>query len=261
MIMPNLMTSPQVQERISQLHRKLWSFGEIREWFGAELKTEKQSLLAQFRIWAEARKKPLETVLHMETEHIHRPYFEWFLQDRGLTPVRSAAASLGMSAQSLKETLDAAVNANEPLITEIEASGDYPGSNVYRAGFISNFYSRFPELARYTFTSHSSFCRRLHDEIRKVLGVEVISLTCETSAKIGDDPPEIACDLDVITQDPMGLPYQLWLDIDKPIQLKPDACSWVTYLRHENLLMPLVHVENDAHFQKSRESLKLAIAQ
>lgn len=253
------MTIEQERMRIDLLQRSLWSFKDIRTWSGVELKTDKQSLLAQFRIWAESRRKPLDTVLDLSGERIHRTYFEWFLQDRGLIPVCAAAAALGMTRSSFEQMIVKGAEKDAPIVTETEARGEYPEANVFRSSFVNNLYTRFPALARFTFSSHSSFCRRLHTEIRSVLGVPVDPLICETSAKLGDDPPEFAHDLDSITDKGMGLPYQFWLETEKPIQLKPDACSWITYLRHERLLSALAHVGGDPFFEEKRHILENAI--
>jgi len=48
------------------------------------------------------------------------------------------------------------------------------------------------------------------------LDVDVTPIICTTSRMLGDEPPEFGRDLDIITEEPMGLPYQIWLDTGKP---------------------------------------------
>lgn len=245
------MTTDAVNLRLQQLLNPIWSFQQIKEWYGIDASAS-QSFLAQYRIWAETFREDQNAVIMQGS--LNRFYLELFLQHRGLVGVRAAAIQLGMDVDSLRATLNAAKNAN--LITDQEAVGAFPNAHVYLASFISEFYSRFPALAKFTFSSYSSFCRRFHKEIKEVLNVPVKPALCVTSLKLQEDSTDFGRDLDAITEEPIGLGFKVWINTNKPIQLKPDYCSWLTYARFEGFLKDYADMGKDAEFEKYRDELK-----
>lgn len=251
------LTNEHVQARIKHFCEKQWSYQEVHEWYGINVSEDpqpgaSQSLLNQYRFWAEKRASNDGPDLDRET--LNRMEFELFLQHRGLISLRMAAIQLGMFEDSLRKTLAAAKNAG--LVTSPEADGEFPSAGVYRASLVGDLHYRFPAIANMTFPTYSSFCRRLHECIRVELGLDVQPALCPTSVLLEDDPPEVGHDLDVITQAPIGLPYQLWLDTGKSMQLRPDACSWLTYLKHEAALESFVSIEKDTHLDQRRHGLQ-----
>lgn len=245
------MDETEAQARLTLLRQKLWPFAEIRNWFGIELLEGHKSLLAQYRIWAEEYRRGA-TVLDTSEQLIHRNLFELFLQQRELLGVRSAAVQWGMNPESFVIVLAAALE--KGYISEGESKGDFPG--VYRASLINDFHKRLPKLARTIFPSYSRFVQRLHEEIQAVLGVEIHPLHCLTSQAVGEDPPDFAHDFDSITNEPMGIGFQVWLETNKPIQLGPDSCSWITYVRFEQVLKGEVLGRRDDQLEKHRDAIR-----
>ena len=156
-----------------------------------------------------------------------------------------------MDEVSFTDVLGAALE--KDYISPAEKDGEFKG--IYRAALVSDFYKRLPGLAQTTFSSYSAFIRRFHQEIRSVLQVAVTPLLDDTSLRIGDDPPECAYGFDSITNEPMGIGYQVWLETNKPLQLRPDTCSWTTYLRFEDLLRGEVLGRLDEDLSKNRDAI------
>jgi hypothetical protein len=95
----------------------------------------------------------------------------------------------------------------------------------------------FSSLANRTFGDQDDFCRRLHEAIAREAGIQVRALHCVTSQALHEQPPQYAHEFDVLTLEPIGLKYQIWLDFSgKPAFLKPDCCATKTYVENQALL-------------------------
>jgi hypothetical protein len=248
---PARMSAPQVEERLALLRQDMWSFHQIQHWFGVDLNSEPQGLLAQYRIWAEEIRRDAP-VLDLKAKLIYRNLFEMFLQRRELVSVRGAAVSLAMDEASLKKVLSAALVAN--LVSRSEAEGDFP--DVYRSSLIGDFHTRFPKLKQTIFNTFRAFATSLHSQIKEVLGIDVQPVYCLTSQAIGTKPPEFARGYDSITNEPMCSLYQLWLETHKPIQLRPDMCSFATYFRFENVLRDQLLGPPDQQLEITRDAIR-----
>lgn len=245
------MTPNDVQSRLTLLKQDRWSFDQIKEWFEIDLLQEPKSILAQYRIWAERDRNSSAIMRDLERNLISRNGFEIFLQHRELVGIRSAAVQWGMTTDSFLRVLQAAKG---QYVSEGEANGEFPG--VYRASLVSDIHKRFPKLERMIFSTYSGFVRRLHEQIREVLNISVEPLHCLTSKAIRDTTPDFAHDFDSITSEPMGLGFQLWLNTDKSVQLRPDSCSWATYFRFEDLLKNEILGRRDEQLEKYRNVIR-----
>jgi hypothetical protein len=245
-------TSTEAYTQLQLLLTPVWSFNQLEIYYGINLSAAPQSFLAQYRFWAESYRDDDPSAVIVSGE-MNRFYLELFLQHRALLGIRAAATQLGMDVPSLQATLDAAKT--KDLITVNEANGEFPAAHVYQSSFISNLYRRFSALSKFTFTSYSSYCKRLHDTIEKDLGIKVTPALCVTSRKLNETPIEFGHDLDSITDEPVGLGFHVWLKTKKPIQLKPDCCSWLTFVRFEAVLKDYANLDNDTEFQKHRHAL------
>ena len=188
----------------------------------------------------------------MESQTINRNLFEIFLQKRDLVGVRGAAVQLGMRESSFKNVLSALVSAG--YVFENEASDD--GVGIFQSSLLKSLYKRLPSLARMTFSTHSSFVDRLHNELRAIADVKIEPLYDKTSEVIGENSKMYAHDFDIISDEPMGLPFQLWIETGKPIQLRPDSCSWLTYLRFENTLKGQLMGALDPEIERYRDAVQ-----
>ena len=107
---------------------------------------------------------------------------------------------------------------------------------VVRQREAAQLFKAFPALRRKTFSNHSRMCRALHEAIRTDLAIAVEPVVCVTSNILDPGEPDIAAAFDAITGDPVGLRYQVWLETEKPANLRPDVCSLRFYALNETEL-------------------------
>lgn len=162
---------------------------------------------------------------------INRHYLELFFQKTKILPLKLAAARLGMNEDSLtnvatrleinRNDLDISISPQEGYINDL---------------FIRDIRTFFTSLRSTIFYSHSDMCDQLHQAISEELDIKVDPVFCVTSKVLNPDSPDYAFEYDAVTGDPIGLRYQMWLSTGKPISLRPDACSWITYFKHYEVL-------------------------
>lgn len=224
----------EVIDRYNVLCRREWGFDEIREWFGVDLDTANQSLLAQFRIFAEGWNRWNYETISLKDKWIDRFAFETFLQYRHLVPVRFAAASVALDVDSFLRVLRKAESEN--YISKPESEGEFPGG-VYRKELISDLHTRFPDLRSKTFSSYGNKIDRLHAAFRETFGIDDLTVLRAPDSRFFDDKAELyAHDFDCITGMPIALPHQVIIETGKPSNLRPDVCSAATYKRNEDFL-------------------------
>lgn len=159
---------------------------------------------------------------------INRHALETFLAQNGLISWKWAGVYLGMSEETLSKVVEL-----------LEGKGVSPqlrslvSDQLVRQREAAQLYRAFPSLRSRNFSDHSRMCRALHQAIEADLRVQVAPLTCVTS-KILDAEPDIAAAFDAITFEPVGLRYQVWLDTNKPVNLRPDVCSLKLYAQNED---------------------------
>lgn len=218
--------TPEQNERFRLLRQREVPFEFIAARYGVDLTD--RALADLFRRWSEAAHKGRVV---MTSAAVDRHAFELFLQAANFVPRRFAAASLGMSERSLVEVLDA-----------LNKTGLFPsariewGAALMSGKLISEFASIFPGLKFRIFGSYPDMCRRLHAEIRAELTVEVEPLFCVTGAALGE--PTYARGFDAISEEPVGMPWQIFLDTKKPIQLEPDIVGTLFFARNTDVLGP-----------------------
>jgi hypothetical protein len=93
-----------------------------------------------------------------------------------------------------------------------------------------------------TFTSHNNFCLRIHDAIEQTFQLKIEPEFDVTSRFLSNDQNEwdYAHDWDAITLKPVSLQYQVWLDLGKPMNLRPDCCSKLFYVLEKDILKDYV---------------------
>ena len=221
-------TDRQISDRLILLKAKKWPVREISDWFGIGLSGDNHSILQQYLIWSEQDNMAAYT----EPQTIDRCKFEIFLQTRQWMSKKSAALTLAVTEANFEQIMEAATQKH--LVAKSESDGIFKG--VYAAEFINGFYKRFASIRTTTFPNLEVFYARLHFLIKETLGVTVNSLTCQTSEILEDI--NYATSVDIITGEPMSQKYSVSFNTDKPLQLRPDACSFLTYIKHEEILKP-----------------------
>jgi len=221
----------QVRDRLQLLKTRLWPMAELASWLGINFPPS-PPLLAQYQMWNQMWNQMSHDAASDTPAGVDRWRFEIFLNSRNWIPRRPAALELAVSERSFAEVMAAAKAEN--FATRSEADGVFPG--IYSSDFISGFHRRFPQLQNRTFPDINEFYAQLHDQIFQHLGVTPIPLKCLTAEVLGED--NYAASLDAITEEPMSMPFQVFLETGKPSQLRPDSCSWLTYFRFETILKP-----------------------
>lgn len=186
-------------------------------------------------------------------DKIHRHAFEIYLQFSKQVPYKWGAARLGMSEHSLRETIEVMSERGILISNNMDFSGQVIGEDLVR-----EFYKYFEGFQQQSFGSHSSFCKKLHETIQKELDVEIEPLFCVTSQIIDVDEPDYSHSIDKITQEPIGLRYTVWLELDKsrPISLEPDACSLKLFVEKEELLTSFLFPGQSHHIHSHVIKLK-----
>ncbi len=192
-------------------------------------------LMGRFRVWCGQM-----GVIGQQPGKIARAWLETFFQRSKLLPRRWAAARLGMTERSFRDATRALIRAS--LLTEGEVE---PLSGAVSEAIVRGFRDFFPRLARKSFADHDSACRHIHEAIRMDHGIDVEPLLCVTSVALGEDPPLLANEFDAITGDPVSLRYQVWLDLGKPMNLRPDCCSLKLYWAERDILEPLLFTKGE----------------
>lgn len=225
----NQISAEQVRTRLQLLKRRLWPKAELARWLGIDF-AEAHPLLAQYQMWSEMS---YEAAYH-ESSEVDRCRFETFLTSRAWVTQRGAALQLAVNEESFLKIMRAAIAKN--IAAPGEADGVFRG--VYSAEFISDFYKHFPKLRNKTFPNLNAFYAQLHAEISERLSIQPFPLKCITATTLGED--DYATNLDAITEEPTSLRFQVLLETGKPIHLRPDTCSWLTYFRFEAILKTAV---------------------
>ena len=165
---------------------------------------------------------------------ISRIDIEGFMVLNDLSPMKWAAARMGMSGGSLEEVLK-----------KIDSIGMLPSRYEVGDGFIADslqndLVRHLPGIRFRVFNDNTDFCRRLHAELQKTLSVTVEPLICATSSALGEAPVRFAYDFDCITLKPLSLYHALWLNFHKPLNLPPDRCSKQYFAKNKGMLSPFL---------------------
>ncbi len=212
---------------VLELLKNPWvSFELLKRLYGID--KEDAGLWGSFQMWGMGHRRPREV---LRPEAVDRHAFEAFLQQSGLLPLRIAAARLGMLEDSFVDVLGRLEETGA-----LQPNGTGHSSQLVTESLLRSFHTRFPKLRSSVFSSHDEFCAALLPVIEAEIGVKPVPLYCATALAIDKTLPEFAHDFDCLTQEPVGLRYQVWLDLGKPMFLRPDICSVKTYVDHEQEL-------------------------
>lgn len=218
------MSADKLINRLATLKSEDIDEAQVQEIYGLSISDRTFEKL--FAHWVGLRKgrKP------MKGGKISRYSLETFFMQVGLNPIRHAAASLGMTQESLEEVLAQIVDQellSPTVIPEL-------GGQLIASKLDKYLIESLPELQNRTFGDYNSFCRRLHAALKNKLGVTVTPAYCVTSQRLQEANLDYARDICRLTDQPIGLRYALWLNLGKPISLPPDKCSYLVYFEEGN---------------------------
>ena len=241
------MTSDQ-ERRFSLLQTEWCDERFIHELYGIELGKEPK-FLKHFQTWVEQRK----AVAVRTDGAIHRYRFETFLQTLKLLTKKWGSLCLGMTVASLEE-----------LLKKLNATGlvfaYYPSTDP--TAFVGekidhDILELFEEFRFRTFSDHNDFCRRLHQAIEEKYKLRVEAEFDTTCKYLFTDKNrwDYAHDWDAITLEPVSLQYQVWLDLGKPMNLRPDCVSAVFYVQEMERLKGYVAGTGDPEIPPERSRM------
>lgn len=218
------------EERRFALLQNEWCDAQlIQELYGLELGNEPK-FERHFQTWAAQRKG--EAI--RKDGAVHRYRFETFLQTQKLLTRKWGALRLGMKPESLDALLN---HLNEMgLVFSYYPSAE---QNQFVDEKIDNdLLGLIDEFRFRTFTSHNNFCSRMHDAIEQKFKLKVDPEFDVTSQFLTEDKKQwdYAHDWDAITLKPVSLQNQVWLDLGKPMNLRPDCCSKLFYVYERDRL-------------------------
>ncbi len=222
------MNDAEVAGRLEDLGDPWWSPGLLNEVYGLRLPDDR--LMGHFRTWASRLRHPRAVE---QGGDVDRVALEIYFQRTQTLPLKWAAARLGMTPSSFEAVL--AHMESENLL--IRNTANFSKQTIDE-GSIRDLHMVFPALQNRTFGSHDDWCERLHRAIRDEFGIDLEPLWCTTSVILNQHQPEYAYEYDVLTGDPVGLGYAVWLDLGKHISLRPDVCATSTFVRHPDLIAP-----------------------
>lgn len=111
---------------------------------------------------------------------------------------------------------------------------------------------------RTIFANYSAYIHRITEAIQTELGIIIVPSRDLTDIKIGSDNPRPTYYIDDITGEPIGLGHEVFLNTGKPIELAPDACSWLTVAKFEEILRPRLFGERPGLTPEIIEQLRTA---
>jgi hypothetical protein len=219
-----------LRARLAELKERFSSHELIDALYGLGA-VPSEEVMGRYRAWW----RRLRGVVGEREDRIDRFLLETFFQRTKLLPRKWAAARLGMTARSFEDVLDRLDLEQVVARTEIE-----PVSFLVHEGQIRDFHEFFEATRMRTFSSHGDRCRRVHEAIRIAYDIEVEVLYDVTSQTLGENPPKIAYEFDALTGDPVSMAYEVWLDLGKPMSLRPDCCSLRLYALEREEIQPMV---------------------
>jgi hypothetical protein len=216
--------------------RQKWQKIELERWYQLDFDNRStQQLLVQAEWFAGTFENPtsLREDMHDQYDHWH---WETFLQRRELVPVTEAAAQLAMSVTDFREVADRFVTS--PGVSAVGNPWANGSNCIVRKSFLRDFHKGFEGTRRVVFGNYPSYIQRIHEQIIGHLNYTPTRTNDESDVALGDTPPGPGYSIDCITQESVGMGRDVFLDTGKPIQLRPDCCSWLTFARFEDILKP-----------------------
>lgn len=229
------MTEQDIQIRLNRLLDPYWEPHEFLTWYGVDLNNPDhgtKQLLAQATLWSGTFEEPSD----LGAGPYNHWHWERFLQRREIVPITKAAAQLAMTVDQFRNVVE---RFQERVGYSAVGSPWANGSNcIVRRSFLRDFHKGFESTRRTIFANHPAYIYRVTTAIQSELGVSINPLRDLTDVKLETENPRPSYYIDDITNEPMGLGHEVFLDTGKPIELAPDACSWLTFANNEAILRP-----------------------
>lgn len=171
---------------------------------------------------------------------VSRYMLEICLQHFLLVPFPRAAARLGMTVESLKNTLQAMIDAGRMTPSALSMTSPTVGQKI-----VDDMHKQFRALQHRVFGDHNDYCESLHHAIQAELGVAIEPAWCTTSRALTPPKNDYAYTLCMISGEPTAVQNQVYLNFKKPLRLPPDVCSRRVYARNRSTLRPHAFTDED----------------
>ena len=218
-----------IQERLERIKNRICDRDTFQSIYGIDLWRSDSEVAGMFRVWAGINAKGKQVLFQ---DGVDRWSFEFFLQQSHMLPLKNASIKFAMFESDFLEVISRLCD--NSLIPSSLRFGQIPG--LYPSSLIDGLPRLFPAMRTRFFTSNSDFIRSFHAQIADDLGFNVNTVYSDLSRQLNESPLEAAYEYDVLTREAMGVSRQVWLDFKKPLALKPDACSLLTYVKHKDIL-------------------------
>jgi len=205
-----------------------WGKDVFLEWYGVDLWGEAEELAMYLDTWA---------VHHMDlkdvqtSSQVNRIAFERYLQAYHLMPLTFAADQLAVAREDFHTLLDEMVR-EKLLMADAKWEQSFCGTNLPEE--LPNHLPSFPKRV---YPDVPSRIRAFHDAVNKDLGFDLAIVETETLDGGVKKPGHTR---DILTSSPVALGDSVWLNLGKPVSLRPDVCSKRTYLDFRDQLSELL---------------------
>jgi hypothetical protein len=204
----------------------------VKDYYGLEDLSSNADLRADM----ERYRNTLQNAAGAPEGKVDRYVLEGFFQTQKLLPEKWAAARLGMKPEMLKNILGRLTE----LPTPLRKTYVYY-SCLVDEGLSEGLVRSLPQLRFRTFYDQESFCEQLQAALSEALKIPETTiregkLWCATDRALnekglGDYPRRYGYHFDCLTCDPLSAAHAVWLDFKKPLNLGPDRCSKLVFVR------------------------------
>lgn len=238
------MNELQLQERLSLVKNPTWNRDSFVEWYGCDPWSNNFLLGGQFRTWAARALKDPEVI---DSRNVNRFAFEQYLRSQLWTPAQFAANQFALSLEHFERVLQAMID--DSLI--VPNPDELPG--IYSDDFLGKLPKQLPSFRTMIYGSVTSYVEEFHRAIKDDLGIEVLMRSCLVSEALKIESTAGTA-RDILTLEHIGLQYTVWLDFGKPISLRPDECSELTFTKYKNILSTFRMGKQDEDTQAKLQS-------
>ena len=207
--------------RLSQLKTQFCDKETFLQIYNMDLWSRDSEAAGLFRVWADSLARKPKVLF---PDKIDRWAFERFLQIEQYLPTRNAAMRFAMSEIDFTNAVD--LMCEKGMLPSYTSK--YKELRLFPISILDNLADHFKDMRFKFYNSQTEFINGFHNVIRKELELDITTIYSECSKSLNETPIEVAYEFDIITDEPMGIAHQVWLDFNKPLALKPDACSETT---------------------------------
>ena len=225
-----MMTKQDVRKRLKAIKERMCDKQTFMSLYGLDLWDKAIESAGLFRVWNDRRTIKSNVLIE---DKIDRWAFELFLQQEHYLPLKNASIRFAMSEDDFKQVISAMCDKEISMIPSSLRDGIVPG--LYPSSLLDDLHRKLPSMKKRLFNTETEFIACFHQAIAADLKLQVTTIYSEVSKLLNDKPHEAAREFDVITGEPLGNRHQIWLDFKKPLALRPEACSILTYTRYEDI--------------------------